>query len=249
MNTFQQLVEAAQFQISGGSEYLWQSFGRHARWLDFEAKEFNVEMSLVFDSNNQEVYQAALYLDNLAFRWNNPLFAEAYKKEAYQRNIDPRVAYENTHFSDCDLFEDFVNKVKDSFTTGKCDTDIIIPLDLTPEQQELFSKLPEGTNFEEFVLKALTEKLEKMSQTHREHWDIVFSTLSQAGITVSIDIENAPIAEHNIQEIYDWVKSLNIPEVHLFYSDKETEKGIVSLLIADDAAYPENTFEYLYKKV
>lgn len=249
MNTFQQLVEAAQFQISGGSEYLWRSFGQKARWLDFESKQFKVEMSLVFDAENQEVYQAALYLDDIAFRWNNPVFVEAYKKEAYQRNVDPRAASEDTHFSDCELLEDFVSKVKDSFATGKCDSDIIIPLDLTPEQQELFNKLPEGTNIEEFVLAALTEKLATMSQRHRENWDIVFSTLEQAGITVTIDIDNAPIAEHNIQEVYDWVKSLNVPEVHLFYSDKETEKGIVSLLIVDDAAYPENTFEYLYKKV
>lgn len=249
MNTFQQLVEAAKFQISGGSEYLWNSFGRHARWLDFESKQFNVEMNMVFDSSNQQVYQAALYFGDNAFRWNNPGYVDNYKKEAYKRDIDPRLAFEGKHFTDCDVLQDFVSKVKECFTTGKCDTDVIIPLDFSPEVQNIFDKLPEGTNIEQFIINALTEKMEKMSQIHRENWDIVFSTLAQAGINVTIDVDNAPIAEHNIQEIYDWVKSLNVVDVHLLYSDKETENGIVSFITVDDGAYPENVLQYLYKKV
>lgn len=248
MNTFQQLVEAAQFQISGGSEYLWNNFSPNARWLDFEAKEFEAEMSMVFDSTSQEVFQAALYFGDNAFRWTNPTFVETYKKEAYQRKVDPREAYDGKHFTDCDLFEDFVIKVKDIFTTGKCENEVIIPLDFSPEVQEIFNKLPEGTNIEEFILKALSEKLEKMSQLHRGNWDIVFSALAQADIHATIDVENAPIAEHNIQEIYDWVKSLNLKDVNLIYSDKETEQGIVSFISVDDGAYPENVFQYLYKK-
>lgn len=249
MNTFQQLVEAAQFQISGGSEYLWRNFGTHARWLDFESTQFKVELNLVFDANNQEVYQAGLYFGDNAFRWTNPLFVETYNKECYQRDIDPRIAYEGVQFTDCELLEDFVSKVKECFATGKCDTDIIIPLDFTPEQQEIFNKLPQGTNLEEFILQALTEKLENMSQRHRENWDVVFSTLAQSNILVTIDVDNAPIAEHNIQEVYDWVKSLHVQEVHLTYSDKQTAKGIVSFITANTKDDSQETFEYLYKKV
>lgn len=248
MTNFKQLIEAANFQITGGSEYTWNSYGPHARWLDFNSSVFNVEFSLIFDCDNQTVYQASLYLNDSAFRWINPDFVEKFKAESFAREVDPRIAYENTFYTDCEVFSDFVSKVKESFTTGNCDTSILIALEFTPEQEELFSKLPEGTDLQDFILKALEEKMEFLTKQNRDNWDIVFSTLSQSGVQTSIDNDASPIAEGNIQEIYNWVNSLNLPVVSLSYSDKETAQGIVSTLTANKEQTPYLNFQYIYKK-
>ena len=81
MSKFQELISAAQFKISGGSEYLWSCYGPHARYLDFTSDEFDFEMSLVFDSITQEVYESSLYIKGSAFRWQNPDFIETFKQE------------------------------------------------------------------------------------------------------------------------------------------------------------------------
>lgn len=248
MTTFQQMIEAAQFQITGGSEYMWRSFGPHARWLDFESADYDAELGLVFDAQTQEVYQATLYVPEGEFRWTNPEFLEQFQQESFERDIDPRVSFEDKFFNDCTVVEDFIQKIKDSFTTGQCDTSMIIALEFTPEQEELFSKLPEGTDLAQFILKASEKKLEEMSIKNRENWDIVFSTVAQSGTKVTIDVENAPISEENIQEIYNWLNSLKETEVNLTYKDKQTAKGIVSYLTANKEVTPELVFEYTYKK-
>lgn len=247
MTTFQQLIEAAHFQITGGAPYQWHSFGPHARFLDFDSAEFDVEFSIIFDSTHQEVFQASLYLNGSAYRWTNPEHLQAYKAEAYSRDIDPRVAYDDKHFTDCDVFEDFLKKVQDSFNSGQCDDTVLIPLDLTPEAQETFAQLPEGTDLQEFVLDSLMKKVDELFQKNRENWDIVFSTLSQSGIAVTIDNDHAPVSEDNFQEIYNWVKSLNETEVDLHYHDKETAQGIISYLTANESQVPDFTFQYIYK--
>lgn len=248
MTTFQKMIEAAQFEITGGSEYLWRVFGPHARWLDFESGEYDAEFSIIFDSQNQEVYQAALYVPEGQFRWTHPDYIEKFEQENYERNLDPRVAFEGTFFSDCTVLEDFILKVKESFTTGQCDSSMVIPLELTEEQEKLFAQLPEGTNIEEFILSAVQKKVDEMSKQNRENWDIVFSTLSQTGTQVTIDVDNAPISEDNIQEIYNWLNGLKEKEVNLTYTDKQTANGIVSYLTANKEVTPELVFEYNYKK-
>lgn len=247
MTIFKQLIEAAQFQITGGSEYQWLSYGPHARWLDFNSNVFDIDFSLVFDGENQTVYQASLYLDGMAFRWINPDFLTQVRQESFDKGIDPRVAYDDTFYSDCEVFEDFVNKVQEAFTSGICNTDLLIPLDLTPEQEEIFNQLPEGTNLQNFILEALEEKMATFSKQNSDNWDIVFSTLTQSGITTSIDVDNAPISQGNIQEIYNWINGLNLKIVDLFYSDKEVAEGIISTLTIYQEGTPNLTFRYTYK--
>ena len=247
MNKFQQLITAAQFQITGGSEYQWNSFGYTARFLDFNSPEFKVDLSLIFDSETQEVYQATMYINESSFRWTNPSFLDGFKKESYERDIDPRLSSEDTYFTDCDVFDDFVSKVSESFTTGTCDTSVLISLNFTPEQEDIFNQLPEGTDIQEFIITALKEKLDILSKQNIHNWDIVFSTLAQSGIITTIDIEDAPISEKNIQEIYDWVNSLNLKTVELSYSDKDTASGLVCILTANKEENPHLTFKYTFK--
>lgn len=248
MTIFQQLINAAQFQITGGSVYQWNSFGSHARFLDFNSPVFNVDFSIIFDSITQEVYQSYLYINDCAYRWTNPTFLQGFKQESFDRDIDPRIASEDIHFSDCVLVEDFISKVKEGFSTGKCDTSILISLNLTPEQEHIFSQLPEGTDFDSFILKALEEKIAVVTKKHKDNWDVVFSALNESDINASINDDTAPISEDNIQEVYNWINSLNYQHVDIFYSDKETSTGIISILTVYQDHAPDIHFEYKYNK-
>ena len=243
MSVFQELIHAANFQIVGGDEYQWSSFGPNARFLDFKSSSFDVNFSIIFDCSTQEVYQASLFVNESAFRWTNPLYKEGFRNESFEKDVDPRVAYDGLFFTDCDVFEDFIIKVESSFDSGFCDTDVIIPLDLTPEAEELFSQLPEGTDIQQFILESCMDKIAILSKQNIENWDVLFSTLSEKEIVVTIDIENAPISQSNIQELYNWISSLSQKEIHLFYSDKETAKGIISKLTTEDG----QSFQYQYK--
>ena len=245
MSKFQEIISAAQFKISGGSEYLWSCYGPHARYLDFTSDEFDFDMSLVFDSVNQEVYESSLYINGSAFRWQNPEFITQYKQECFARDIDPRVAYEGTFYSNCEVFEDYIQKVTDSFTSGDCDHDIVMRFDFTPEQMEIFEQLPENTNMEEFLIQVIAEQVERVSQQNRENWDVVFSSLAQSGIKVTIDNDISPISESNIQEIYDWISSLHLKSVDLVYSDKENSQGIQSTISLIDNS--DISFSYYFK--
>jgi hypothetical protein len=247
MTIFQQLIEAAHFQITGGSPYQWNCFGSHARFLDFNSSKFDVEFNIIFDYTNQEVFQAFLYLNGSAFRWINPKYLQAFKDESYSRNIDPRVAYDDVHYTDCEIFDDFLTKVQEAFNSGTCDPTVLISLDLTSETQEILEKLPEGTDIEKFILDSLISKIEEIKQKNRENWDILFSSLSQLGIVVTIDKNNAPISEANLQDIYNWIKSLNVSQINLKYHDKETAQGIVSYLTANNSSEKNWTFQYIYK--
>lgn len=247
MKKFKKLVKAAQFEITGGSEYLWNCYGKNARYLDMTNENFNVELNLVFNSKNREVYQASLYLSGLAFRWIHPEFLNAYKEECYSRDIDPRIAYEEIFYTDCDVFEDFVAKVKDSFTTGKCDTSVLMTIDLLPEIEEIFSKLPEGSNIDEFVLNILETRMKELHKEYENTWNKMFSSLATEGINVTLNIPNSPVSETNVKDIYDWIVSLEEKEVALFYSDKDKAEGIFSKLTFKKEKGYSPSFEYQYK--
>lgn len=248
MSIFQKLTEAAQFNIVCGSNYRGSCFGYHARFLDFHSDQFNVDFSLIFDSTNQQVFQASLYFKNLAFRWTHPEYIKGYKNECYLAHIDPRIAYDAIHFVDCDVFEDFLNKVYTAFHFGQIDQTIAISLVLSQEQQFLFNQLPDTVDLQKLIQDSLIEKTDELFKKNTENWDIIFSTLSQSGIELTLDDENAPINENHFQAIYDWVKSLNSDKVSLHYFDKETSDGLVSYLIANHSHEPHFTFKYIYEK-
>ena len=117
--------------------------------------------------------------------------------------------------------------------------------DFTPEQMEIFEQLPENTNMEEFLIQVITEQVERVSQQNRENWDVVFSSLAQSGIKVTINNDISPISESNIQDIYDWISSLQLKNVDLVYSDKENSQGIQSTISLIDNS--DISFSYYFK--
>jgi len=158
--TLQEVIEAFEYKISGGSEYQWHCFGDHARFLDFETEYGNG--SVIFDSVDQTVYQAEVWVRELGdsksrpYRWSNPDYFDAYLKEATERNVKYRVAYDDVEFIDLEQAEDFFEKAKAIMNGIEFDKRIVVPLDLP---DSLMLELFKEAHKRDITLNQLVDKI------------------------------------------------------------------------------------------
>jgi hypothetical protein len=132
-----QINEAMNHQITGGSEYQWQCFP-DARFLDYESEHAHV--SILYSTVDQIVYQAdasikrEVWPDDKRFdkpyRWTNPIFKDAYINESKERNIDPDQAWDDVKWVELEVAEDFLEKAQAMFNGDEWDSRIQVPLNL-----------------------------------------------------------------------------------------------------------------------
>lgn len=98
----EQFATATRHQITGGSEYQWQCYGDHARWLDAGWAQDGDRWSAaaVFDSRTQQVYECQVvdYRTNQAWQWRDLTLAPAHDAEAQERGVDPGVAWDDVRW-------------------------------------------------------------------------------------------------------------------------------------------------------
>lgn len=115
MITIKDFMEAVNYRITEGSEYCWSCFGSDAYRLDsWDGNTDGHTISLLFDTQSQEVYQAEAwdYANERYYRWQNPAYIDAHVKEARVRNIDPNEASEGHKFIDLEVAADFLDKAR-----------------------------------------------------------------------------------------------------------------------------------------
>jgi hypothetical protein len=132
-----QINEAMNHKITGGSEYQWQCFP-DARFLDYESEHAHV--SILYSTVDQIVYQAdasikrEVWPDDKRFdkpyRWTNPIFKDAYINESKERNIDPDQAWDDVKWVELEVAEDFLEKAQAMFNGDEWDSRIQVPLNL-----------------------------------------------------------------------------------------------------------------------
>ena len=158
--TLQEVIEAFEYKISGGSEYQWHCFGDHARFLDFETEYGNG--SVIFDSVDQTVYQAEVWVKDTSdsksrpYRWFNVEYFDAYLKEAVERNVKYRVVYDDVEFIDLEQAEDFFEKAKAIMNGIEFDKRIVVPLDLP---DSLMLELFKEAHKRDITLNQLVDKI------------------------------------------------------------------------------------------
>ena len=98
--TLDEIIRVCQFKITEGSEFLWQCYGKHARFL-----EFGDNISVVFDTENQVVYEANIALEDSerCFRWLNPRWADKYRDECKSCGLDQNTAWGDVEYIDLDV--------------------------------------------------------------------------------------------------------------------------------------------------
>ena len=132
-----QINEAMNHKITGGSEYQWQCFP-DARFLDYESEHAHV--SILYSTVDQIVYQAdasikrEVWPDDKRFdkpyRWTNPIFKDAYINESKERNIDPDQAWDDVKWVELEVAEYFLEKAQAMFNGDEWDSRIQVPLNL-----------------------------------------------------------------------------------------------------------------------
>jgi hypothetical protein len=105
--TLADVNEALNHQITEGSEYQWQCYGPNARFLDYTIGGLDVTAGVIYDTQTQEVYEATLCNGpaDLAYRWTNPKFIKAHRKEAKKRGVDADQAWDDVDYIDVSVDE------------------------------------------------------------------------------------------------------------------------------------------------
>lgn len=108
MEIFQKILQMAGYRIVSGSPYLWDCYGPHARYFDFETSYGVVE--IIADLGSDLVFEVfaepndnpkGLYFSETptALRWLNPKFANIYRAESERRDIDPDVYFDGHRYN------------------------------------------------------------------------------------------------------------------------------------------------------
>ena len=244
---FEQAIQAAGYAITGGEKYLWNSFGVNARFLDFDYDiDHKISMGLVFDAKNQTLYQGSLFVGNKAYIWTNPDYIQAYKEECYDKGIDPRVALDNTHYLECEVFDDFLEKITEAFTVGECSPYVQISLEFSEDVQNFIDSQPPGFDLDSFVNDALRQEVSILKKKTEDNVRFILKKLEEMGLDEAHIELNAVIGEGNIDEILNWIESIvansSSKYLRIEYSNKEVREGLRHIL---KAGYHE--FNYFYK--
>lgn len=134
MITLKEFLEAIDYKITEGSEYLWECYGSNARyWDSWDGSHDDPNASIVFDTVTHEVYEVTV-IDNRnerGYRMINPAYLKKYKKESKRRGVNRNEMWEGVDYHDLELEDDFLTKLVAIMRNQEYDTRISIPLDLT----------------------------------------------------------------------------------------------------------------------
>lgn len=163
LNEFLNLVN---FQITGGSEYLWKCFGPNARYLDSELD--NYSLSCIFDTKTQELYTVDFCYNvndenTEAYRWINPKYKEALFQESEERNVDPTNYCDEVQIVDFENLHELVSIVDSlcgftKYTTMSLDLNEDVILFLSQKAMEL------NVTMDVLVCNILRDHLQKLEQ-------------------------------------------------------------------------------------
>ena len=171
MITIKDFMEVVNYRITEGSEYYWNCFGPKAYCLtSWNGKQDGHSLSLVFDTETQEVYQVDIcdYAKEKAYRWTNPAYVKAYKDEAKTRNVDD-FAFEDddrkrVKYIELEVAEDFIEKATAIVNGEDYDERIQVPLDLNKDElyQLMLQAHERDITLNQLVIEVLTAKIDEL---------------------------------------------------------------------------------------
>lgn len=139
MITLKDWMEAVNYRITEGSEYCWHCYGPAAYTLDsWDGDHDGVSASVVFSTNTQNVFELTVadYRRQRAYRYINPQYLEAYRKEAEVRGDGADQAWDDVRYIDLETEADFLEKLHAIMNYLPYDERVEVPLTLP--QAELF---------------------------------------------------------------------------------------------------------------
>lgn len=165
-------MECANYRITEGSEYCWNSFGGNAYSLSsWNGDQDGHSLNVVFDITTQVVYvvEACDYKNQRAYRYVNPDFSEKFKKEVKDRNDDD-CAWDCVPWTDLEVYEDWKSKARAIVAGEDYDTRVSIPIELPDSELLVLFKLAHERDmkFNDFVEEVLTEALKEYEKNPKD---------------------------------------------------------------------------------
>jgi len=133
MITLSEAMEAANYHVCGGETYGWSCFGPNARYLDFYS-EPDRYMSVVYDTETQEVYCAQVSDDTNNYMLINEDYRKEYEKEASSKALRPYIAYDDVEYTILSCGEDYLEKASAISNGEPYDTRVAIPMSLNKQE-------------------------------------------------------------------------------------------------------------------
>lgn len=152
----QQVNEALDHAITGGSEYLWNCYP-DARTLDYETDYGHA--SVTYSTKTREIYEASAESKDSErpYRWLNPDFKDALEAESQERGIDNASAWDDVKWIDLETEDDFLEKAQGVCTGDWFDERIQVPVNLSDADFLRLAKMAHERDitFNEMVCEAL----------------------------------------------------------------------------------------------
>ena len=174
-------MEVVDYKITEGSEYCWNCYGPNAYRLDSWNQEHEGHsVSILFDTRTHEVYEASAYdyKRNRAYRLINPDYAQAYKDEARDRNVNANQAWDDVNYVDLETDDDFIQKALAIVADEDYDTRVDVPLNLPDDSLFELMKLAHEADMSlnQYVEKLLRQAIEnhefaEQLDTMRDEYD------------------------------------------------------------------------------
>ena len=165
MITVRDFMETVEYRITEGSDYGWRSFGRDAYSLSYWNGDYEGHaISMVFDRKTQLVYtmDAVDYSNSRAYRWINPDYVQAYRKEVGDRDVRD-LAWDDVPWTDLEVAEDFLSKAGAIVRGEKYDTRVQVPIELEDHEWFQLMKLAheQDITLNQMVEEVLTRAIQK----------------------------------------------------------------------------------------
>jgi hypothetical protein len=171
MISLKQWMEVVNYRITEGSNYGWQCYGPDAHMLDsWNGDQNGHSFTIIFDTKTQTVYevQAHDYVHNRAYRMINPDYAKANKKEAKQRGVSRKEAWDDVDYVDLETDEDWLNKAQAIVSGQDYDSRVDVPLDL---EDELVFEMMKQAHERDITLNQYVELILKQAIDHHQDTD------------------------------------------------------------------------------
>lgn len=169
MITLNDFMEAIQYKVTDGSEFMWTCYGPNARSLDHwngETGSAGRTVSIVFDTKTQFVYQMEAWdqSTDAVYRWIHPAYIEGVAAEAKSRGVDFEESFDGNKFTDLEVVEDILEKATAIAAGEEYDDRTMVTLTLGYDEMYLLMEMAHEADMtlNEFVEQILREKMESL---------------------------------------------------------------------------------------
>ena len=166
MITLKEWMELVDYRITEGGDYGWQCYGHDAHMLDsWNGDQDGHSFSVIFDTKTQVVYEAQAhdYVNNRAYRLVNPEFKAAHDQEADQRDVNLDEAWDDVHYTDLDVVDDFIQKGLAIRDGEDYDTRVQVQVEFSDDELLTYMKIAHDRDitFNELVEIALQDAIDQ----------------------------------------------------------------------------------------